>query len=90
MADLVGLIPAAGRGVRAYPYTERMPKCLLEVDGTTLLQRNLELMRDQLGIREVTIVVGHEGERIREFVGDGSQLGLRIQLVQNDQPSAAL
>jgi NDP-sugar pyrophosphorylase family protein len=84
MANVVGLIPAAGRGIRAYPYTELLPKCLLEVDGVPLLRRNLELMRDQLGIREVVVVIGHHGERIREYLGDGSRLGLRVRIVEND------
>ncbi|MBW2314287.1 MAG: NTP transferase domain-containing protein [Deltaproteobacteria bacterium] len=85
MKDLVGVIPAAGRGIRAYPHTEFLPKCLLEVDGVPLLRRNLELMRDQLGIRHVRIVIGHHGERIREYVGDGAGLGLRIELIENDR-----
>ena len=33
MSELVGVIPAAGRGTRAYPYTRGIPKCMLEVDG---------------------------------------------------------
>jgi len=53
MSDLIGLIPAAGRGVRAYPFTTTVPKLMLEVDGVPLLQRNLELMRDHLAIRGV-------------------------------------
>jgi NDP-sugar pyrophosphorylase family protein len=85
MTDLVGVIPAAGRGIRAYPHTEFLPKCLLEVDGVPLLRRNLELMRDQLGIREVRIVIGHHGERIREYLGDGAWLGMQITLVENDR-----
>jgi NDP-sugar pyrophosphorylase family protein len=85
MSDLVGLIPAAGRGVRAYPYTQSLPKCLLEVDGVPILQRNLELMRDQLRIREAFVVVGHCGDRIREFLGDGAWLGMHVETIENDQ-----
>lgn len=83
MADLVGVIPAAGKGVRAYPYTEFLPKCLLEIDGVPLLRRNIEVMRDALGIREVRVVIGHHGERIREYLGDGSWLGVRVELIEN-------
>lgn len=83
MSEIVGLIPAAGKGVRAYPYTRVLPKSLLEVDGTPLLQRNVELMRDQLGIRHIVIVVGHLGDLIREFLGDGSKFGVSITYVQN-------
>jgi len=79
------VIPAAGRGIRAYPHTEYLPKCLLEVDGVPLLRRNLETMRDQLGIRDVRIVIGHHGERIREYLGDGAWLGMQIELIENDR-----
>ncbi|MBM4361849.1 MAG: NTP transferase domain-containing protein [Deltaproteobacteria bacterium] len=82
---LVGVIPAAGRGVRAYPFTQTIPKSMLQVDGVPLVQRNVELMRDALGIREVRIVVGHHGHLIREYLGDGSRLGVRITYVENDQ-----
>ncbi len=85
MTDIVGLIPAAGRGVRAYPYTEMMPKSLLEVDGVPLLQRNIELMRDQLGIEQVYIVVGHFGARISERFGDGSALGVKLTYLENTE-----
>ena len=85
MADLVGVIPAAGRGIRAYPYTEFLPKCLLEIDGMPLLRRNLELMRDELGIRDFRVVIGHHGARIREYLGDGSWLGVRVELLENDR-----
>lgn len=83
--ELVGLIPAAGRGVRAYPYTAAVPKSMLEVDGIPLVQRNLELLRDQVGIRRMVIVVGHCGERIREHFGDGSRFGVDITYVVNDR-----
>jgi choline kinase len=56
---LVDLIPAAGRGARAYPYTATIPKPMLDVDGTPLIVRNVVLLRAQLGIREIVIVVGY-------------------------------
>jgi len=84
MAELIGVIPAAGRGIRAYPYTRTIPKSMLQVDGVPLLQSNVELMRDQLGIDDVRIVIGHHGEVIREHFGDGSRYGVRITYVVND------
>jgi NDP-sugar pyrophosphorylase family protein len=83
MSNLIGLIPAAGRGVRAYPYTAAIPKSMLEVDGVPLVQRNVELLRDQLGVRDVRIVVGYQGEVIRRHLGDGSRLGVAITYVIN-------
>lgn len=83
MSGLIGLIPAAGRGVRAYPYTATIPKSMLEVDGVPLIQRNVELLRDQLGVRDVRIVVGYQGDVIRRRLGDGSGLGVTITYVTN-------
>jgi NDP-sugar pyrophosphorylase family protein len=85
MSKLYGVIPAAGRGVRAYPYTRDIPKCMLEVDGVPLIRQNVELMRDRLGIREIRIVIGHHGEVIREQLRDGSTLGVNITYIENDR-----
>lgn len=84
MANLIGLIPAAGKGRRARPYTSDRPKCLLEIDGVPNIERNIAIMRDQLRIKDVYVVVGHLGEMIRETLGDGSRLGVRIHFLQND------
>ncbi|MBX3025621.1 hypothetical protein KF840_12010 [bacterium] len=81
--SLIGLLPAAGRGVRAYPYTATVPKSMLDVDGVPNLQRNVELLRDQLAVRDVRIVVGHHGEVIKRHFGDGARLGVAITYVDN-------
>jgi len=80
---LIGLLPAAGRGVRAYPYTATVPKSMLEIDGVPNLQRNVELLRDQLGVRDVRIVVGHQGEVIKRHFADGSRFGVAVTYVDN-------
>ena len=80
---LIGLLPAAGRGVRAYPHTATVPKSMLDVDGVPNLQRNVELLRDQLGVRDVRIVVGHHGEVIKRHFGDGSRFGVAVTYVDN-------
>jgi NDP-sugar pyrophosphorylase family protein len=56
---------------------------MLEVAGRPLLQRNLELLRDALGIREVWIVVGHLADYVRGALGDGSGLGMNLHFVEN-------
>ena len=83
MPPLIGLLPAAGRGVRAYPHTATVPKSMLDVDGVPNLQRNVELLRDQLGVRDVRIVVGHHGEVIKRHFEDGARFGVAITYVDN-------
>jgi len=86
----VGVLTAAGRGVRAYPRTVWVPKVLLEVGGKPLLQRNLEILRDQLGIRELVVLVGHLQEVVREFLGDGARFGVSVRYVDVGDPGIGL
>ncbi|MGH7786538.1 MAG: sugar phosphate nucleotidyltransferase [Candidatus Binatia bacterium] len=81
---MVGVIPAAGYGTRAYPYTKRVPKCLLDVGGQPNLAAVIELMRDQLQIRRIIIITGFGGELIRERFGDGAAHGVELRYVEND------
>src|SRR5262245_58745865 len=74
-APRIGVIAAAGKGRRIHPRSARVPKVLLEVAGKPLLVRNIELLREALGIREVVLVVGRLGNVIRARLGVGSGLG---------------
>jgi NDP-sugar pyrophosphorylase family protein len=82
-APRIAVVAAAGQGRRIHPRGARVPKVLLPVAGTPLLTRQLELVRDCLGIREVVLVIGHLGELIRAEYGDGTALGLSIRYVEN-------
>lgn len=84
------VIPAAGRGVRAYPRTTYVPKVLLEIGGTPLIERNIALVRDALGIREFTVIIGYMGDRLRERLGDGRRLDVRIRYVECPDVAAGL
>ena len=82
-APRIGVIAAAGKGRRIHPRSSTVPKVMLEIDGKPLLARNVELLRDALGIRDVVIVIGYLGEQIRSWFGDGSSLGVRITYAEN-------
>jgi dTDP-glucose pyrophosphorylase len=84
MNELIGVVPAAGRGTRAYPYTKGIPKCMLDVAGEPNLARILAIFRDQLGIKKVVIVTGDHAKVIRDHFGDGSRFGVSITWVEND------
>ena len=86
----LGVIPAAGRGIRAYPRTVHIPKVMLEVAGKPLIQRNLEIMRDAFGVREVVVLVGHLQEQIREFLGDGQRFGVAVTFIDVKDPEIGL
>ena len=83
MEELIGLIPAAGMGTRARPYTRNVPKPMLRINGIPNLQRNIELMRDDLGIRWIYIVTGYLGRMIQDCFKDGSGLDVHITYIEN-------
>jgi NDP-sugar pyrophosphorylase family protein len=86
----IGLITAAGKGMRAYPATHFIPKVMLEIGGKPLILKNIEILRDQLDIKEIYIIIGYLGEKIRNFLGDGSTFGVNIHYITCDDPSTGL
>lgn len=62
---MIGVILAAGMAKRLRPLTDTRPKCLLEVNGRSLLERTIEAMRGA-GIKEFVVVTGYRAEMIRE------------------------
>lgn len=81
--QLIGIIPAAGSGIRARPYTYEQHKGMFLIDGEPNIGRLISIMRDEMGIDEIVIALGYMGETIREHFGDGSDFGVRIHYVEN-------
>lgn len=81
--SVLGVIPAAGSGVRARPYTYEVHKGMFAIDGKANIQRHIELMNGEMGIEEIVIVLGYMGDTIRDHFGDGSDFGVRLQYVEN-------
>jgi len=63
------IILAAGQGRRLLPYTSNLPKCLLDIGGKTILERQVEALRS-VGVSEVSVVIGYLGAKIREALGE--------------------
>ena len=80
---MVGVILAAGKGARMYPFSERSPKPILPILNRPLLSHQIDVMRD-CGIAEIHIVVGHLGYQVASAFGDGSHLGVRIHFVEQE------
>src|SRR5438445_8385683 len=71
------VVLAAGEGTRMRPLTANLPKPLLPVAGKPFLRHTLEALR-AAGIKELAILIGWHGHRIRERFGDGADLDLSI------------
>ena len=68
------------------PLTHTGPKQLIKVAGKPVSQWALEDLRDA-GVRDVAVVLGNLApERVVEYYGDGSRLGLRLTYVYQGYP----
>jgi len=79
------MILAAGEGTRLRPLTLETPKPLLPVDGVPLIAYILTWLGGY-GISEVVINLCHLGDKIKLYVGDGSQL--RMKVIYSEEISA--
>ncbi|MEV7391389.1 nucleotidyltransferase family protein [Streptomyces sp. NPDC091215] len=80
------VILAGGKGVRLRPYTTALPKPLVPIGDQHAI---LEIVLRQLstaGFTSVTLAIGHLGEIIRAYVGDGSQWGLAVDYATEGSP----
>lgn len=57
------IIVAAGHDKRLEPFNEDLPKCMLEVKGKTILERQIENIRE-CGINDIIIIKGYRQELI--------------------------
>jgi dTDP-glucose pyrophosphorylase len=69
---------AAGRGTRMRELTQELPKPMLQVRGEPVLQHIIKGLRDA-GLTDFLIIVGWHAEVVRDFFGDGSKLGVRVE-----------
>jgi glucose-1-phosphate thymidylyltransferase len=86
MENLKGLVLSGGKGTRLRPITHTSAKQLVPVANKPVLFYGLEAMADA-GIEEVGIIIAPEtGDAIREAAGDGSQFGVVITYIEQDEP----
>lgn len=57
------IILGAGEGTRLRPHTLDRPKCMVEVDGRSLLDRQMDVLRAE-GINSVVLVGGYRAEKL--------------------------
>jgi NDP-sugar pyrophosphorylase family protein len=79
------LILAGGKGSRLRPFTFTIPKPLVPIGDMSVLEILIRQLKGQ-GFERITISVGHLAGLIRAFCGDGSQWGIPIDYVYEDQP----
>jgi NDP-sugar pyrophosphorylase family protein len=78
------MLLAAGLGMRLRPITDSIPKALVDINGRTLLQINLEKFKSS-GFNNVIINLHHFPEKIRAYLKEHQNFGLNIEFSFEEQ-----
>lgn len=60
------ILLVAGEGKRLRPYTLDRPKCMVEIDGVSLIDRQLSVLRSE-GLNNIVMVGGYKSEMLEQF-----------------------
>lgn len=61
------LILAAGRGSRLGKLTDEIPKGLLKINGNSIIQRQIDIIKKELKIEKINIATGYKSEKFSEI-----------------------
>ena len=76
------LVLAAGHGSRLRDHVSVPHKALVQLEGEPLLLRTCRML-GELGLREITIVTGHESAALRAALEEGSGIAAELNFVEN-------
>lgn len=83
--DNTVIIMAGGKGTRLRPLTEHRPKPMLEIAGKPMMQHIIERAHKQ-GFSNFVISLNYLGDMICDHFGDGSNYGVNITYVNENDP----
>jgi len=73
------MILAAGLGTRLKPITDSIPKALVKVGSTTLLEICIKKLKSQ-GISDIIINVHHFADQLKNFLAANNNFGISISI----------
>ena len=79
------IILAGGLGTRLRPLTDETPKPLLPMHGKPIVQHTIEQLKRH-GVKNIILSIGYRADKIKDYFGDGSRLGLNISYVVEETP----
>ncbi len=72
------VILAGGKGTRLMPLTKNTPKPMVIVNNKPFLEYLIELLKGN-GIEEIVLLLGYLPDKVKNYFGDGSKLGVKIR-----------
>jgi len=81
---LQAIILAGGEGKRVFPLAVNKPKPMFKLLGKPLIHHVIDTLKEA-GLKDYVVVVGHRGEQIKDYLKDGSKLGVSIEYTVQKQ-----
>jgi len=78
------LILAGGKGAHFRPLTYELPKAMIPVKGKPILEHTIQKLK-LFNLTDITISVGHLGEKIEEYFGNGAKWGVKIGYLRQEK-----
>lgn len=79
------VIMAGGRGTRISSVASDIPKPMIKINGKPVLEHEIVNLREQ-GFTDIILTVGHLGNIITDYFGDGSKFGVNIEYYIEETP----
>ncbi len=79
------VIMAGGQGTRLRPQTSNLPKPMLPLVGRPMLEHIISLLRRH-GVSDIVVTVAFLPNAIRNYFGNGSELGVRMVYATEETP----
>ena len=79
------VIMAGGKGTRIASVANDVPKPMIKIGGKPILEHQIDNLRS-CGLNDIVLVIGHLGDKVREYFGDGSKFGVHITYFVEDHP----
>jgi NDP-sugar pyrophosphorylase family protein len=78
------VILTGGLATRLRPLTSSLPKAMIPIRGKPFVEYQIGLLK-HYNIKDIVLCVGHLREKIRDYLGDGEELGVKIKYSEEEE-----
>src|SRR5262245_55841879 len=79
------LMLTGGAGRNLVPFSATRPKTMTVVAGGSLMRRTLGHLRE-VGVTDVTVVLGQHGDKLQSAFDGGDDVGVHLTYVEQERP----
>src|SRR5574344_1601942 len=79
------VIIAGGKGTRIASIASDIPKSMIPIAGKPVVEYQIELAK-RYGYKNILFMIGHLGDQIKRYFGNGEKWGVNIEYYLEDAP----